>query len=202
MTSRSCSRWWPGSSPSLGRPITQDEYTDHLAGLSDEAIIEEWFGPRDDLAELVERRVNGYRARVSDGSTVSDEVRAAVRYAGSQVPIAVVSGAAAAEILPVLDATGLTAEFARVISSDDVGARGKPDPLGYLLALELFGVDDPARVIAFEDTEAGVSAAAAAGLTVIAVSGTHPHERLGAAARIVPGITLGLIQELIACGDA
>jgi len=186
----------------LGRPLTEPEYREQLAGLSDEAIIETWMGPRDDLAELVARRVDGYRARVGDGSTISPDVRAAVRYAAGRVPIAVVSGASAAEILPMLAAADLTDQFTAVVSSDDV-ADGKPHPEGYLQAIELLGVArEPARVVAFEDTEAGVASATAAGLTTIAVAGTHPAERLAAATRIVPGLTVGLIAELLAYGDA
>ena len=83
----------------LGRPLSEADYRDHLAGLSDEAIITAWMGERADLPALVARRVEGYRRRVADGGTISAGVRAAVRYAAAHVPIAVVSGAAAAEIL-------------------------------------------------------------------------------------------------------
>ena len=76
----------------LGRPLSEADYRHHLAGLSDEAIISSWMGERDDLAELVAQRVAAYRARVADGSTVSADVRAAVRLAADRVPLAVVSG--------------------------------------------------------------------------------------------------------------
>jgi beta-phosphoglucomutase len=184
----------------LGKPLSEPEYRDHLAGLSDEAIISTWIGERDDLPALVAHRVAGYRARVADGSTVSAGVRAAVHRAAEHVPIAVVSGASAAEIHPVLAAAGLTDAFAGVIASDHVTA-GKPDPEGYVQALAVLGNGrpiDPARVVAFEDTEAGVAAATAAGLVCIAIAGTHPHERLGAARRIVPSIDAALIDELLA----
>ena len=111
-----------------------------------------------------------------------------------------VSGASEAEILPVLAAAGLTDAFAAVIASDHVAA-GKPDPEGYLQALTLLGGSgpvDPSRFVAFEDTEAGVASAVAAGLVCIAIAGTHPHERLGAARRIVPRIDVALIDELLA----
>ena len=122
----------------LGRPLSEADYRDHLAGLSDEAIISRWMGERDDLAELVAQRVTAYQARVNDGSTVSADVRAAVRLAADRVPLAVVSGATAAEIEPVLAAAGLAGVFAGVISADDV-VHGKPDPEGYLQALRLLG---------------------------------------------------------------
>ena len=186
----------------LGRPLSEADYRDRLAGLSDEAIISSWIGDRDDLADLVAQRVAAYRARVADGSTVSADVRAAVRLAAERVPLAVVSGATAAEIRPVLAAAGLGGAFAGVISADDV-VHGKPHPEGYLQALRLLGGGgdiDPERVVAFEDTEAGVASATAAGLTCIAVAGTHPHERLGSAQRIVERIDAALIEQLLASG--
>ena len=51
---------------------------------------------------------------------------------------------------------------ARSVPSDDV-SRGKPDPEGYRLAAERFGVD-PARAVAFEDSRVGAQAALAAGV--------------------------------------
>ena len=60
-----------------------------------------------------------------------------------------------------------------MVTIEDVGA-GKPDPAGYLLALEQLGAGlDPADVTAFEDTEAGVAAAKAAGMYCIAVRNPH-----------------------------
>ncbi len=106
----------------LGRPLSEADYRDRLAGLSDEAIISSWMGERDDLAELVARRVAAYRARVDDGSTVSADVRAAVRLAADRVPLAVVSGATAAEIHPVLAAAGLSDAF----TGGDLGRRRPP----------------------------------------------------------------------------
>ena len=44
----------------LGRPLSEADYRHHLAGLSDEAIISNWMGDRDDLAELVAQRVAVY----------------------------------------------------------------------------------------------------------------------------------------------
>ena len=85
------------------RPLSAQEYFDELAGLSDPEIVRAWLG--DDhpaVDEAIERRTERYRALVADGSSVPEEVREAVRYAAERVPVAVVSGAARAEIEPVL----------------------------------------------------------------------------------------------------
>lgn len=75
-------------------------------------------------------------------------------------------------------AAGL-AEPAALVTADDV-ARGKPAPDPFLLGARLLGVD-PARCLAVEDAPAGVASAAAAGCTVLAVTGTHTRDQLEAA---------------------
>ena len=58
----------------------------------------------------------------------------------------------------------------RLVVADDDVARGKPDPESYLLALEALGVDRRGDALVFEDTEAGVASAKAAGTRVVAVA--------------------------------
>lgn len=55
-----------------------------------------------------------------------------------------------------------------LVTGDDV-ARNKPAPDGYVLAAERLGCD-PQRSLAIEDTEAGIAAARAAGMDVVAVT--------------------------------
>jgi len=95
----------------------------------------------------------------------------------------------------VLKATGLEELAAVIVSADDVAA-GKPDPEGYVLALELLEVPGDA-VVAFEDSEAGVTAAKTAGLSCIAVAGTMAPERLRAADEIVAALDVALMQRLL-----
>ena len=98
-----------------------------------------------------------------------------------------------------LRAVGLPVPAA-MVCGDEV-ANGKPHPEGYLRALSVLheqGVDAaPAQVVAFEDTEAGVASAKAAGMHCIAVAGTLPPERLAEADSIVPGIGESLIRSLL-----
>jgi HAD superfamily hydrolase (TIGR01509 family) len=181
-----------------GRPLSAQEYFDQLAGLSDPEIVRTWLG-RDhpDVDEVIEQRIALYRARVADGSSVPEAVREAVRYAAERVPVAVVSGAARAEIEPVLGAAGLDGLIAAVVPAEDV-AEGKPEPDGYLRALELLDGDLEAReVLVFEDTEAGVASAKAAGMRCVAVLGTLAPERLAAADEIVRRIDVPLLQRLL-----
>jgi beta-phosphoglucomutase len=182
-----------------GRPLSAQEYFDQLAGLSDPEIVSTWLGhDHPEAEEVIGERIARYRAMVADGSTVPDAVRDAVRYAAARAPVAVVTGAARCEVEAVLAAAGLAGSISAIVSSDDV-THGKPHPESYLRALELLDGDlRPDEVVAFEDTEAGVAAAKAAGLRCLAVLGTLAPERLAAADEIVPAIDVALMRRLLA----
>ena len=68
----------------------------------------------------------------------------------------------------VLDILGLADEFDVVVTRDDVD-HGKPDPEMHLLAARELGVG-PEECLAIEDSPAGVKAALAAGVEIIAVT--------------------------------
>jgi HAD superfamily hydrolase (TIGR01509 family) len=124
-------------------------------------------------------------------------VRDAVRHAANRVPVAIVSGAYRREIEPVVERAGLADAVAVLVAADDV-TRGKPDPEGYLRALAALADGlEPADVVAFEDTEAGIASARAAGLRCVAVRGTLPDERLAAAEAIVDEIDVELVRSLV-----
>jgi beta-phosphoglucomutase len=181
-----------------GRPLSAQEYFDELAGLSDPEIVRTWLG-RDHPAvdEVIEVRAERYRARVGDGSSIPNEVRAAVRYSAERVPAAIVSGAARAEIEPVVEAAGIAECFTAVVAAEDV-QRGKPDPDGYERARLLLGEGlDPREVLVIEDTEAGIAAAKAAGMRCVAVLGTLAPERLKQADEIVERIDVELMRRLL-----
>ena len=181
-----------------GRPLSAQEYFDQLAGRSDPEIVRTWLGPdHPDVDEVIEERIVRYRDRVADGSSIPEEARAAVRYAAERVPVAVVSGAARAEIEPVLRAAGLLDAFVAIVPADDI-ERGKPDPQGYRRALEL--LDDgirPEEIVVLEDTEAGIAAAKGAGMRCVAVLGTLAPERLAWADELVERVDLALVQRLL-----
>jgi HAD superfamily hydrolase (TIGR01509 family) len=182
-----------------GKPLSSQEYFDELAGLSDPEIVRTWLG-RDhpDVEAVIEERVQRYRAAVADGSSVHERVREAVRYAAERVPVAIVSGAARAEIEPVVEAAGLAPLLRAIVSSDDI-VDGKPHPEGYLRALERLDQGLRAEdVVVFEDTEAGIASAKAAGMRVIAVRGTLDPHRLAQADELVDGIDVVLMRRLLA----
>jgi HAD superfamily hydrolase (TIGR01509 family) len=176
-----------------GRPLTAAAYLDELAGNTEEEIVRRWLGRVDE--ELIAERIARYVERAADGRTVDDDVRAAVRYAAERVPIGLVSAATREEIDPVVAAAGLDGLFSVVVASGDV-AQGKPHPEPYERAAQLLDLA-PEHVLAFEDTEAGVASAKAAGMQVVAVTRTLGAERLAHADHHVPRIDLDVVRRLV-----
>jgi HAD superfamily hydrolase (TIGR01509 family) len=82
-------------------------------------------------------------------------------------PVGLASSSPRSLIETVLDASGLRAKFAAIVSTEEV-ARGKPAPDAYLTAAERLRVP-PDTCAAVEDSSNGLRSAAAAGLAVIAI---------------------------------
>jgi HAD superfamily hydrolase (TIGR01509 family) len=180
-----------------GRPMSALEYFDHLAGLSDPEIVTTWLGEdHPDVRAVIGERERRYRAAAADGSTIHEHVREAVRYAAERVPLAICSGAARAEIEPVIESAGIAGCFRTVVTSNDV-VHGKPDPEGYVKTLEILDAD-PARAVVFEDTEAGVASARAAGVgRVLAMRTTLEPHRLAEADELIDRLDVGVMQRLL-----
>jgi len=85
-----------------------------------------------------------------------------------------------------VNAAGLTLP-AVVVTSADV-TRGKPDPMGYLMAAKALGVDIT-RCLVLEDAHAGIAAGRAAGAQVMQILGTEAQQA-GPAVRDYTGVTI------------
>jgi len=177
-----------------GKPMSAQEYFDRLAGLSDPEIVRAWLGEdHPDVEAVIEERIRLYGEAVGDGSSVHEHVREAVRFAASRVPLAICSGAARAEIEPVVAAAGIASCFRAIVSSDDV-TRGKPDAEGYVKALAALGAD-PADSLVLEDTEAGIASARAAGVgRVLALQTTLDPQRLAAADELIDRLDVDVMR--------
>ncbi|SEF95655.1 sugar-phosphatase [Thermomonospora echinospora] len=99
------------------------------------------------------------------------------------VPLGLVTSGMRPYAHGLLEELGITRLLDVIVTADDV-RNGKPHPEGYLAACAHLAVS-PARAVAFEDAPAGVAAAKAAGMAVVAVATTMPAARLSQADRIV-----------------
>jgi beta-phosphoglucomutase len=176
-----------------GRPLSEAEYYAELAGHTDEEMFDRWLGNPDPA--LIADRVQRYIARVSDGSTVDRDARAAVRFAATRGPVAIVSAAVRSEIDAVVDAAGIREAIALIVSQDDV-ENGKPDPECYVTAARLLGVE-PGELLVFEDTDVGLAAARAAGARVVGLTRTLGAARMADADELAERIDMPLLERLL-----
>jgi beta-phosphoglucomutase len=107
----------------------------------------------------------------------------------SNIRMAICSGALLAEIALILQQAGLSDMFEVIVSADQV-TKGKPDPEGFVLAIERLNEGDGDRVTAeecvvIEDSHWGLEAAKGAGMHTIAVTNSYGAEQLAMADRIV-----------------
>jgi len=102
---------------------------------------------------------------------------------GRQYRLAVASGSMHPVIDELLAMKDLRRFFEVVVSVQDV-ARGKPAPDVFLETARRLGLP-PDRCCVIEDAAAGVAAARATGMTVIAITNTLPAARLAQATHVV-----------------
>lgn len=101
----------------------------------------------------------------------------------TQLPLGIVSGAVRSEIELVLMRSNLKEHFSVVVAGDDIQT-SKPDPTGYLLAVDRLNHQyphlnlQPQECLAVEDTFAGIEAAKQAGMQVVGVANTYPFHML------------------------
>jgi beta-phosphoglucomutase-like phosphatase (HAD superfamily) len=182
---------------SHGRPITEAEYYGQLTGLSGAEGTAAWLGSDySHLVEVLEECIARFRALAGDGSTVPQASREALAEAAAVVPVGIVTTGEREVLDEILAAAGLAQHVAFTVTAEDV-SRTKPDPEGYLLALERLGGVAAGDVLVFEDTPVGVQAAHAAGMRCVAVLGTVPRERLAAADEIVDVLDAQTVRRLI-----
>lgn len=181
----------------IGIDVSEQLYLAEFAGYSDPEIVERMltrFDREEDGLErrLIERRAELYLEEVAVRSPVRPEAAQFVREVAARVPVGIASGAAGDEIAAVLITSGLRELFDVIVAAEDV-ARGKPDPEGYLRALELVnaGLREPvaaADVLVFEDSIMGLEAAHAAGMRCVVVEGTMAAEHLDQADAVVSAL--------------
>jgi HAD superfamily hydrolase (TIGR01509 family) len=132
-----------------------------------------------------------------DESLVSfaDAVTTARQLHAEGVALALATSSQRERLERTLAAAGLNGLFAVSVAGDEI-ARGKPAPDGYLAAARLLGVD-PADCVAIEDSQAGIDAASAAGIPVLAVSRPGLARPLTGADLVTDEVSIARVTDLL-----
>jgi len=163
------------------RTIGMDDYKTHVMGFPNDAIMESLFPGTDQAAHAAlcdekEALFRGLLRELTPTAGLVDLLEWAGQHA---VPVAVVTNAPRANAMLMLGGLGLGARFPHIVIGEEL-ARGKPDPLPYQTALDLLGVH-AGDALAFEDSLAGVRAAAGAGIATYGMLTALPEAILRAA---------------------
>jgi len=192
--------------------VAKEYYYENMLGLDDRGLFRDSFAraakplPPDLLETLIAEKSERFLTMAGrDNITLPG----AAEFISSVAPrhlLAICSGALRREIETILQAAGLLSHFPVIVAADDV-QRGKPDPQGYLLAMQqlqdshrLSPPLQPADCLVIEDSLPGIEAAKDAGMTCLAVSTSVQGELLLQADAVVASlreVDSALLDELL-----
>lgn len=133
--------------------------------------------------DLAQRKTEFFNELVREETTILDGVQTFIdMLIEHKISRAICSGAIRSDIEQMLAGSDLIDAFEFIVTAEDV-KKGKPDPEGYLLALQLLNTKQsdpisPSECIVIEDSHWGLNAAQAAGMHPIAVTNTYSAEQL------------------------
>jgi beta-phosphoglucomutase len=171
--------------------VSSEDYQEACLGRSDRACFRQILAARgrfaDDkaLTQLIARKAQAYQQRLETLETLPiypvEDFLVTLQQAG--IAIALVTGALRSEVESILERAQLASYFHCIVAGDDITS-SKPDPYGYLLAVERLsrafpGLNlAPEHCLVIEDTFAGIEAAKKAGMQVVGVANTYPFHLL------------------------
>ena len=192
-----------------GIALARDDYFTRLIGYNDRdcfaVVLGEHERPAGDdrLAALIERKAAIYGAMIARRDVLYPGAAEFVRRCAERFPLIVVTGTLRAEAEAIIGGAGLRPLFVDIIAAEDV-TRGKPEPEGFLAALGRLGfILRPrpsivaAECLAIEDTAAGIAAARAAGMRVLAFHHTADAQALAAADLTRPSIAEADLDDVL-----
>ncbi len=157
---------------------SEEEYFADYVGLNDETFIRQVHAGAgrkldpDELKTLRSVKDRAYMSMIAGGLALLPGVEDFINRVCRRWKLAVCSGARRVEIELVLARAGLAEHFVTIVSADEAPI-SKPDPAGFLVAVDelskhLAGLR-PCECLAIEDSRNGIRAARSAGLRVLAV---------------------------------
>ena len=138
------------------------------------------------LDKLIAKKAIAYRQKLEQLEILPiypDVVQFIEQMFNNSCKLAVVTGAIGSEVELGLKQGKIGLYFDTIVSGDDI-SQNKPDPQGYLLAIDSLNklYPDlnllPSECLAIEDTFAGLQASKSAGIQAVAIAHTYPFHML------------------------
>lgn len=170
-----------------GIKLTEELYNERYLGYDDRGCfsvaLSDFGRPRthEIIHKLIADKAKRYLELARQELFFFPGVAESVKRLAERVPLAVCSGALRAEVLLGLEIAGISDYFQGVVAAEDT-AECKPNPEGYLKAIELLQKKEPllpaSEMTAVEDSLAGIEAAKLAGMQVVAIPNSYPVAKL------------------------
>lgn len=182
-----------------GLEIPTEEYYKEYLGFTDVECFEALVGKGrlilgdDSIQDLVVQKNEVFEKLAENDAAIIQGVPGFLdMLRQNNVPMAICSGALLAEIELILERADLRSFFEVIVSADDV-IKGKPDPEGYVLALQKLNGNHSAAIlpehcIVIEDSHWGLEAARAAGMHTAAVTNSYTAEQLTVAEKTIDNL--------------
>jgi beta-phosphoglucomutase len=176
-------RCWLEALRPWGGSTDWEDYQKRFVGITDRQagrifLAEAGYDARDELVRAAcESKHLIYRSRCGEELNIPEESATFIRELAPQVLFGIVSSSITMELAPVLEKANLSGSMSVLVTGEQV-KRHKPDPEPYHLAAKRLKELDPTlaagRCLVFEDSQAGLASATAAGMKVTRVG--HPSE--------------------------
>jgi beta-phosphoglucomutase-like phosphatase (HAD superfamily) len=193
-------RAWQRAAADFGWPVSEEQYIKLIGQTRQDvqAALTSWWeaqpGALGSLATVQERAAS-YASTAT--VTVKDGLLDLLGWARrEQVPVAVGSSSARETIMARLGQVGLGRALPVIAAGDEV-ALGKPAPDVFLLAAERLGCE-PRACVVIEDSDHGIAAAAAAGMTPFLVPDSSIPRAIPPAVRRKAYMTCESLTEVLA----
>jgi HAD superfamily hydrolase (TIGR01509 family) len=180
-----------------GQEITRQQFDDTF-GMANTRIVQHWFG---EALLPAENRALGLRKETLFRQLVAEQVRILPgvidwleRFQAWGYRQVVASSGEMANVVAVIDALDIGNYFDALLSGAFL-PQSKPDPAIFLLAAAAAGAA-PGECLVLEDAPPGIEAARRAGMRCIALTTTHPADKLAGASLVIDSLA-GLDEALL-----
>jgi HAD superfamily hydrolase (TIGR01509 family) len=172
-----------------GQEITRQQFDDTF-GMANTRIVQHWFG---EALSPAENRALGLRKETLFRQLVAEHVRTLPgvidwleRFQAWDYRQVVASSGEMANVVAVIDALEIGNYFDALLSGAFL-PQSKPDPAIFLLSAAAAGAT-PAECLVLEDAPPGIEAARRAGMRCIALTTTHPADKLAGADLVIDSL--------------
>jgi HAD superfamily hydrolase (TIGR01509 family) len=174
-----------------GVKLTREDYYEKYLGMDDRDCFKAAGKDRGkafsgaELQGFIDRKARYYLAEMKKNPPFVPGALEVLKALGKTHFVAIVSGALRSEIEMLLKLGGVAGEVSVIVAAGEV-EKGKPDPAGFLKAMELLNRDYvasserlvPEECLAVEDSSWGIEAARKAGLACVALTTSYQEKDL------------------------